>query len=329
MMKNIGAIALLLILAAGVVSRVTDDSKRPNWNNIEVIRENTEAPRAHFVPYPDRISALNRDMDLNPWVRSLDGIWKFHYSGSPASRPRDFFRNDFDTGGWADIPVPSNWERHGFGYAIYVNVPYPFEIDEPNVPVDDNPVGSYRRHFELPEAWAGRDVFIELMQNMYLRSIDHKWREHLKSMDHLRDAIRFHGYAQKDPKKVYKIEGYEQFEKTMLDIDNGLVEYLSKIQVETEEQLQDVAPQAIRIRAVQVPTQTAKPAGPAVAPGAGGGGPTSLEDGELEQASGGKQAKTIKRAARKVGRNEPCPCGSGKKFKHCHMGREDALPAAP
>ncbi len=177
------------------------------------------------------------------------------------------------------------------------------------------------------EPKAGRDVFIELMQNMYLRSIDHKWREHLKSMDHLRDAIRFHGYAQKDPKKVYKIEGYDQFEKTMIDIDNGLVEYLSKIQVETEEQLQDVAPQAIRIRAVQVPTQTAKPAGPAVAPGSGGGGPTSLEDGELEQASGGKQAKTIKRAARKVGRNEPCPCGSGKKFKHCHMGREDALPA--
>ena len=177
MMKNIGAIALLLILAACAVSRVTDDSKRPNWNNIEVIRENTEAPRAHFVPYPDRISALNRDMDLNPWVRSLDGIWKFHYSGSPASRPRDFFRNDFETGGWADIPVPSNWERHGFGYAIYVNVPYPFEIDEPNVPVDDNPVGSYRRHFELPAAWAGRDVFIKfgaVSSAMYLWVNGHK-----------------------------------------------------------------------------------------------------------------------------------------------------------
>ena len=174
----------------------------------------------------------------------------------------------------------------------------------------------------------GRDVFVELMQNMYLRSIDHKWREHLKNMDALRDAIRFHGYAQKDPKKVYKIEGYEQFQKTMNEIDTGLVEYLSKIQVEHEEQLQDVAPQAIRIRAVQVPTD-AKPQnqGPAVAPRSGGGGPRSMEDGELSEASGGAKPKTIKRSARKVGRNEPCPCGSGKKFKHCHMGREDALAA--
>ncbi|NIP19451.1 MAG: DUF4981 domain-containing protein, partial [Xanthomonadales bacterium] len=61
----------------------------------------------------------------------------------------------------ADIPVPSNWERQGFGYPIYVNVPYPFEIDEPNVPVDDNPVGSYRRDFEIPADWAGQDVFIQ------------------------------------------------------------------------------------------------------------------------------------------------------------------------
>ena len=57
--------------------------------------------------------------------------------------------------------MPSNWERHGHGYPIYVNVPYPFEIDEPNVPTEDNPVGSYRRSFEVPEAWSGEQIFVE------------------------------------------------------------------------------------------------------------------------------------------------------------------------
>ena len=174
----------------------------------------------------------------------------------------------------------------------------------------------------------GRDIFTELMQNMYLRSIDNKWREHLRNMDALRDAIRFQGYAQKDPKKVYKIEGFEQFLKTMGEIDTGVVEYLSKIQVEREDQVQDVAPQAIRIRAVQVPTaQTTAPKGPAAAPAASAGGPRSMEDGEASEAVGGAKTATVKRDLPKVGRNEPCPCGSGKKFKHCHMGREDALAA--
>ena len=58
--------------------------------------------------------------------------------------------------------MPSNWEREGHGYAIYVNVPYPFEIDEPNVPTEDNPVGSYRRDFSLPAEWIGEQIFVEL-----------------------------------------------------------------------------------------------------------------------------------------------------------------------
>ncbi len=62
---------------------------------------------------------------------------------------------------WDTIAVPSNWERQGYGYPIYVNVPYPFEIDEPNVPTEDNPVGSYRRAFDVPESWAGQQVFVE------------------------------------------------------------------------------------------------------------------------------------------------------------------------
>ncbi len=207
------------------------------------------------------------------------------------------------------------------------------------------------------EPKAGRDIFLELMQNMYLRSIDNHWRDHLKRMEGLRDAIRFHGYAQKDPKKVYKIEGYEVFNNTMADIDNSTVEYLAKIQVEREDEVQDSAPDAFRIRAAApaprpAAPKPAVPAGPAAAPKPSGGGPVSLEDlkkkeaeaqaaGEPAEASGGSSedpaadaaeaaeapAKpvTVRRTRLKIGRNDLCPCGSGKKFKHCHMGREHEL----
>ncbi len=133
---------------------------RPEWNDINVIRQNTEAPRANFHAFPDRAAAIKADVGEDDYYRSLNGIWKFKYSDSPSSRPVGFFEDGYDLSDWADIPVPSNWERHGYGYPIYVNVPYPFDIDEPNVPTEENPVGSYQRVFEVPSNWAGREVFV-------------------------------------------------------------------------------------------------------------------------------------------------------------------------
>jgi len=132
---------------------------RPAWNDIDVIRENVESPRAHFVAYPERQEALSRGS--NPNFQSLNGPWKFHYSDSPSDRPAYFFESGFDTADWATIPVPSNWEREGYGYPIYINVPYPFEPDEPNVPTEENPVGSYRRDFSVPASWQGKDIFLQ------------------------------------------------------------------------------------------------------------------------------------------------------------------------
>lgn len=151
-------LAMLLLLP---VQYAIAQAERPHWNNIDVIRENTEPPRAHFVPAPDRAVAAAPDALVNPWRQSLNGRWKFNYSDSPSGRPEKFFETGFDASDWPEIEVPSNWERHGYGYPIYVNVPYPFEIDEPNVPTEDNPVGSYRRDFEVPAVWSGRDIFIE------------------------------------------------------------------------------------------------------------------------------------------------------------------------
>ncbi len=132
---------------------------RPAWNDIKVIRENVEPPRAYFVAYPTREGALSRNP--NSRFQSLNGLWKFHYSPTPADRPARFFESGFDVSDWESIPVPSNWEREGYGYPIYVNVPYPFEADEPNVPTDNNPVGSYRRDFDIPDDWRDEEIFLQ------------------------------------------------------------------------------------------------------------------------------------------------------------------------
>jgi len=156
MALTVGVLGLSLITSSPLFSE-----DRPHWNNIEVIRENVEAPRAHFRPYATAQAAVAADRADSFFFQSLNGKWKFHYSDSPAGRPAEFYAPGFDSSDWAVIPVPSNWERHGFGYPIYINVPYPFEIDEPNVPQEENPVGSYLRDFEIPADWQGRDLFLQ------------------------------------------------------------------------------------------------------------------------------------------------------------------------
>jgi len=150
--------ALLLSLTLSACAPPAE--QQPAWNDINVIRQNTEAPKASFHAYPDRVAAIKADTGADDFYRTLNGTWKFKYSDTPSSRPATFFEEGYDASGWADTPVPSNWERQGFGYPIYVNVPYPFDIDEPKVPQDKNPVGSYKRDFEVPANWDGREVFV-------------------------------------------------------------------------------------------------------------------------------------------------------------------------
>lgn len=147
-------VSVLALFVIGLVACTKYSSgNRPSWNDINVIRENTEAPRAHFIP--DRVDPSDiRQLSLN-------GTWRFNYSDSPSARPPVFYATSFDVSTWDEIPVPSNWERHGYGYPIYINVPYAFEIDEPNVPTEKNPVGSYRRDFDVPATWDGDEIFLQ------------------------------------------------------------------------------------------------------------------------------------------------------------------------
>ena len=142
-----------------------------DWENQHVFDVNKEPPFAWHVPYADRASALAGLADGSPFVRSLGGTWKFHWSPDPSHRPADFHRPGFPDRAWADIAVPGNWQTQGHGVPLYVNITYPFKKDPPRVmgePPPDytnfahrNPVGSYRRTFTVPDEWKGRHVFIQ------------------------------------------------------------------------------------------------------------------------------------------------------------------------
>ncbi|OIK16536.1 beta-galactosidase [Bacillus sp. MUM 116] len=94
----------------------------------------------------------------------LNGNWKFYYAVNPAARPEPFYMQDFDCSGWSDITVPGHIQLQGYGKPQYVNTMYPWdghnEIRPPEVPMDDNPVGSYVKMFHLPDAMKNKPVFI-------------------------------------------------------------------------------------------------------------------------------------------------------------------------
>lgn len=131
-----------------------------DWENPALLGRNKEPYHCTLLPYPDAASALEGTRDASPFHQSLNGTWKFHWVGQPDNRPRDFFKPEYDVSPWDEIPVPSVWQLQGYGIPIYTNVRYPFPPNPPHIPHDYNPVGSYRRTFEIPETWRGRRVFI-------------------------------------------------------------------------------------------------------------------------------------------------------------------------
>jgi beta-galactosidase len=127
-------------------------------------------PRCPAWPCPDAESGWKSSYDSSPWVQSLNGDWTFHWSPDPGSRPTNFFTTDFNVSDWKQIPVPSCWELQGYGVPEYVNYIYPFKMHPPYV-MDEppknyttysqrNPIGSYRKTFEVPANWNGGRTLI-------------------------------------------------------------------------------------------------------------------------------------------------------------------------
>ena len=155
------------------------------------------------------------------------------------------------------------------------------------------------------EAYAAKVAVVNLEawhqfeRNVMLQSLDSHWREHLAALDHLRQGIHLRGYAQKNPKQEYKREAFELFESLLQLVRSEVTKLLMTVQIRTEEQLEETEPT------------------PAVEN-------VQYHHADYDEALGtaqsddGSGAQPVVNTGPKVGRNDPCPCGSGKKYKHCH-----------
>ena len=125
------------------------------WMDLQVNEINRLPVHTSFLAYDIDAPQTNRYL-------SLDGDWKFNWVANLDQRPTDFWRTDLDDSGWATMPMPGMWELNGYGDPVYVNIGFPWrdnwKNDPPRVPVQDNHVGSYRRHITLPADWKGKQV---------------------------------------------------------------------------------------------------------------------------------------------------------------------------
>jgi len=164
----------------------------------------------------------------------------------------------------------------------------------------------------------GEQVMRHLEKWVTLQVLDSLWKEHLAAMDYLRQGIGLRGYAQKNPKQEYKREAFEMFQNLLEQVKHEVVTTLSKIQVRTEREIEEAETRR-RVPAAES-MQYLKPemaGAEAQAEAAGNPGGQAVA-AEGQAAAEGENKQPFVRQGRKVGRNEPCPCGSGKKYKHCH-----------
>jgi len=153
-------ILICLILLSYLGSIAQKSVAVNDWENPAVFQINREPARSTFLPFADKPSAISDNYESSPWYSSLNGNWKFQWSPTPDQRPKDFYKTDFNVVNWKEISVPSNWELKGYGIPIYTNITFPFPKNPPYIDHSDNPVGSYRRYFDLPKTWDGRRVYL-------------------------------------------------------------------------------------------------------------------------------------------------------------------------
>ncbi len=142
----------------------------PEIEDPQCLGINKETFHATLMPYGNMKEALSARRADSSYSRSLNGMWKFNWVKEPSLRPVDFYKTNFNASGWKEIPVPSCWQIQGYGTPYYRNNGYTFQKDWPHVLtepptnftayIERDPVGSYRREFEVPKNWDGRRIFI-------------------------------------------------------------------------------------------------------------------------------------------------------------------------
>jgi preprotein translocase subunit SecA len=203
--------------------------------------------------------------------------------------------------------VEEQWDLPGLEKALredwQLELPLAAEVEKSETMTDEDiverVVKAADEHFKAKVELVGQEQFDPFMRAVLLQSLDNHWREHLAALDYLRQGIHLRGYAQKNPKQEYKREAFELFSQLLTVVRTDVTKLLMTVRVQTQEEAAAAAAavEASVERFANV-TYTA---------------PT--EDGGVEQTV---DPATAAAAVPKVGRNDPCPCGSGKKYKLCH-----------
>ena len=155
----------------------------------------------------------------------------------------------------------------------------------------------------------GEDRMHHVEKEVMLMQLDHHWKEHLAAMDYLRQGIHLRGYAQKNPKQEYKREAFEMFGVMLDQVKHDTISILSRVRIQSQEDVERMEAQRRAVQAMEFQHAEASALGQQQQAGAAGGGAA---------AAATASHTPFVRSERKVGRNEPCPCGSGKKYKQCH-----------
>jgi len=160
------------------------------------------------------------------------------------------------------------------------------------------------------DAWANKcerfgPMIVEVERRIMLQVLDNLWKEHLANMDHLRQGINLRAYAQKNPKQEYKRESFEMFQSLLHNVKHEVVKMLARVEPITQEQLAELERKQIEMQEqMRIKMEHAEA--------------NALAEESQEAAPQAPAAEPMRRIEPKVGRNDPCPCGSGKKFKQCH-----------
>ena len=159
------------------------------------------------------------------------------------------------------------------------------------------------KHYQDKIEQVGAEIMHQYERAVMLQSLDSHWREHLAALDHLRQGIHLRGYAQKNPKQEYKREAFELFAKMLEEIKAEVTKILMMVQIKSEEQVEAVA--ETQRAPVNVQYQHAEYG-------------SALDEEPKKEDVQAEKTQPFVRQGEKVGRNSPCPCGSGKKYKQCH-----------
>jgi preprotein translocase subunit SecA len=183
------------------------------------------------------------------------------------------------------------------------------------------------KQFQEKEKEMGTELLLRVFRHFYLEEIDRQWVDHLTNMEHLRDGIGLRGYGQRDPKQEYKKEGYDVFIDMMAATSSNICTKLFKVQVRRETEIERIEREDAERHATQQQAMQMRH----------GSEPAGGEDEAPPQRPAGRPqprvtVQPVRRDGPKIGRNDPCPCGSGQKFKKCHgaaleddSGNEDAI----